>query len=141
MICTKSQQSQVRTICEDLNLTPAGIFSDAVMHTPTNVTQKAVSIACDCKTDVIVSIGGGSSVSLGKAISIRLDLPHICVPTTYAGSEMTSILGEIENGIKKTIKDPKIQPTTVIYDAELTLSLPPKTSATSGMNAIAHAGM
>ncbi|KAI5308869.1 hypothetical protein KEM55_004672 [Ascosphaera atra] len=66
-------------------------------------------------------------------------LPHICLPTTYSGSEMTPILGETVEGRKTTRTDPKILPTVVIYDVDFTLSLPARTSATSGMNAIAHA--
>ena len=61
------------------------------------------------------------------------------IPTTYAGSEVTNLLGETAGGEKKTQRSPKILPEAVIYDVELTLSLPPKLSATSGMNAMAHA--
>jgi alcohol dehydrogenase class IV len=88
----------------------------------------------------VVSIGGGSTIGLGKAISIRTGLPHICIPTTYAGSEMTPILGETAEGRKTTRSDPKILPGTVIYDVDLTMTLPAGLTATSGVNAIAHAG-
>jgi alcohol dehydrogenase class IV len=88
----------------------------------------------------VVSIGGGSTIGLGKAISIRTGLPHICIPTTYAGSEMTPILGETADGQKKTRSDPKILPSTVIYDVDLTMTLPVDMTATSGVNAIAHSG-
>jgi len=76
-----------------------------------------------------VSFGGASTIGLGKAISVRTGLPHICIPTTYAGSEMTPILGEMADGAKKTRTDPKILPSTVI-----------SMSATSGINAVAHGG-
>ncbi|RQM08425.1 hypothetical protein DH86_00000441, partial [Scytalidium sp. 3C] len=116
----------------------AGIFTEATMHTPTNITEKALEYATSVKADCVVSIGGGSTIGLGKAISIRTGLPHICVPTTYAGSEMTPILGETEGGRKTTRSDPKILPGTVIYDVDLTMTLPAGMSATSGVNAIAH---
>jgi len=87
----------------------------------------------------VVSIGGGSTTGLGKAISIRTGLPHICIPTAYAGSEMTPILGETQDGKKTTWSDPKILPSIVIYDVNLTITLTPVLSATSGVNAIAHA--
>jgi alcohol dehydrogenase class IV len=119
----------------------AGIFSEATMHGPVEVTNKAVEYVASIKADSFVSIGGGSAVGLGKALSIRTGFPHIAIPTTYSGSEMTSQLGETADGVKTTRIDPKIQPATVIYDADLTLSLPPNMSATSGVNAIAHAGM
>jgi alcohol dehydrogenase class IV len=61
------------------------------------------------------------------------------VPTTYAGSEATPILGETENGRKVTKSDPRILPEVIVYDIDLTLSLPIAMSVTSGINAIAHA--
>jgi alcohol dehydrogenase class IV len=86
-----------------------------------------------------VAIGGGSTTGLGKAIALRTDLPQVVIPTTYAGSEMTNLLGETAGGEKKTVRDPKIRPETVIYDVDLTLSLPKRLSITSGLNAMAHA--
>lgn len=117
-----------------------GIFTEATMHTPTHVTEKALSYVESIGADSVVSVGGGSTIGLGKAISIRTGLPHICIPTTYAGSEMTPILGETADGQKKTRSDPKILPGTVIYDVDLTMTLPAGMSAMSGVNAIAHAG-
>jgi maleylacetate reductase len=76
---------------------------------------------------------------LAKAIALRTDLPQIVLPTTYAGSEMTPILGETRDGAKTTLRDPKVLPKVVIYDVDLTLGLPADVSAASGMNAIAHA--
>lgn len=116
-------------------------FAEATMHTPTSVTERALAYAKSVLADSIVSIGGGSTIGLGKAISIRTGLPHICIPTTYSGSEMTPILGESADGLKKTRSDPKILPGTVIYDVDLTITLPVGLSAASGMNAIAHAGI
>ena len=81
----------------------------------------------DLRADCVVSIGGGSTTGLGKAIALRTDAPQVVIPTTYAGSEVTSILGETQGGVKRTQRSPKILPEVVIYDAELTLSLPPKT--------------
>ena len=66
-------------------------------------------------------------------------LPNISIPSTYAGSEVTSILGETSAGLKTTLRDPRILPGTVIYDPDLTLALPVETSAVSGLNAMAHA--
>ncbi|KAI0121267.1 maleylacetate reductase [Xylariales sp. AK1849] len=108
------------------------------MHTPTHITEKALDTIRKSNADGIVSVGGGSTIGLGKAISIRIGLPHLCVPTTYAGSEMTPILGETENGQKLTKRDFKILPDAVLYDVELTRTLPLKLSLHSGINAIAH---
>jgi maleylacetate reductase len=86
-----------------------------------------------------VAVGGGSAVGLGKAIALEHGLPVIAVPTTYAGSEMTPVWGLTENGEKRTGRDQRVLPRSVLYDPELTLSLPAGMSATSGMNAMAHA--
>lgn len=91
------------------------------------------------RIDGLVAVGGGSTTGLAKAIALRTDLPQIVAPTTYAGSEMTPILGETQGGVKTTQKSPRVLPEVVIYDVDLTLSLPPHLSAVSGMNAIAHA--
>ena len=98
-----------------------------------------MAIVGDQKIDGTIAIGGGSAIGLGKAIAWRTGLPQIAVPTTYAGSEMTNILGETEAGVKITRRDAKIQPETVIYDPDLTMSLPKALAASSAMNAIAHA--
>jgi len=89
--------------------------------------------------DGLVAVGGGSTTGLAKAIALRTDLPQIVAPTTYAGSEMTPILGETRGGKKVTQTSPKVLPEVVIYDVDLTLTLPVGQSVTSGMNAIAHA--
>jgi alcohol dehydrogenase class IV len=140
LLSTPHQAQEAERLKEILNGKIAGIFTEATMHTPTDVTERALQYASATNADAVVSIGGGSTIGLGKAISIRTGLPHICIPTTYAGSEMTPILGETADGVKKTRSDPKILPGTVIYDVDLTMTLPPAMSATSGVNAIAHAG-
>jgi alcohol dehydrogenase class IV len=105
------------------------------MHTPSHITEKALAYAKEVKADSVISIGGGSTIGLGKAISIRTGLPHICIPTTYAGSEMTPILGETQDGKKTTRSDPKILPGTVIYDTDhfpfSPSNAPPPTELTS----------
>jgi maleylacetate reductase len=86
-----------------------------------------------------VAIGGGSTTGLGKAIALDSGLPILAIPTTYAGSEVSSIYGLTEGGVKKTGRDPRVLPRTVIYDPELTLTLPLAMTVTSALNAIAHA--
>jgi maleylacetate reductase len=86
-----------------------------------------------------VSFGGGSTIGLGKAIAWRHGARHLVVATTYAGSEVTDILGETAGGVKTTLRDAKIRPEVVIYDPALTLDLPVPVSIASGLNAMAHA--
>jgi maleylacetate reductase len=117
----------------------AGVFDRAVMHVPIETAREARELARQLGADCAVAIGGGSTTGLGKAIALDSGLPILAIPTTYAGSEMTPIYGITEAGLKKTGKDPRVLPRTVIYDPELTLTLPVDLSVTSGMNAIAHA--
>jgi len=139
IISTPQQQEQAAQVRELLGDAAVAIFSGAAMHTPVEVTELAMRIVEEKQIDCLVAIGGGSTTGLSKAIAYRTDLPQIVVATTYAGSEMTPILGQTEGGVKTTLKDPKVLPEVVIYDVRLTLTLPPAMSGTSGINAIAHA--
>ena len=139
VLSTPEQKSTGDQVVRALGELAAGLFPGAVMHTPLEVTEQAVGELKRVKADCVVSVGGGSTTGLGKAIALRSDTPQLVIPTTYAGSEVTNLLGETAGGEKKTQRSPRILPEAVIYDVELTLSLPPKLSATSGMNAMAHA--
>ena len=114
-------------------------FAGAAMHTPTSITAQAMEVMKAGGCDGTIALGGGSSTGLGKAIALRTDFPQLVIPTSYAGSEMTNILGETADGAKLTKRDAKIQPESVIYDHDLLATLPDHFAATSGMNAIAHA--
>ncbi|MFG2030238.1 maleylacetate reductase and hydroxyquinol 1,2-dioxygenase domain-containing protein [Streptomyces sp. NPDC048825] len=114
-------------------------FDGAAMHTPVEVTERALDVVRDHRVDCLVAIGGGSTTGLAKALAVRTDLPQVIVPTTYAGSEVTPVLGETEDGRKVTRSSPAILPETVVYDVDLTLGLPATMSITSGVNALAHA--
>ena len=139
VLTTPAQTAHGRDVIERLGDRAAGMFSGAAMHTPVEVTKAALDLARAVGADGVVAIGGGSTIGLGKAIAVRTQMPQVVIPTTYAGSEMTPILGETEGGEKTTRSSAEILPETVIYDVDLTLSLPAALSATSGVNAIAHA--
>ena len=139
VLSTPEQADLVTDIAEVLGTKVASIFTKAQMHTPVEVTHEAMVVANDVRADLILAVGGGSTTGLGKAIALRTDLPQIVVPTTYAGSEATPILGETEAGRKITKSDPRILPEVIVYDVDLTLTLPVLMSVTSGINAIAHA--
>jgi maleylacetate reductase len=115
------------------------LSTDAVMHTPVEVTERVLAKLAACDADCLISLGGGSTIGLGKALALRTDLPQIVLPTTYAGSEATPVLGETNGGQKSTIRSMKVLPEVIIYDVELTYGLPPALSLVSGINAIAHA--
>ncbi|GGF10497.1 maleylacetate reductase [Aliidongia dinghuensis] len=139
ILTTPPQEARGQEIARMLGNRGAGVFAGAVMHTPVAVTEQAVETLRRLGADGVVAFGGGSTTGLAKAIALRTDVPQLIVPTTYAGSEVTPILGETEGGVKTTRTSPAILPETVIYDVDLTLSLPPRLSATSGLNAMAHA--
>jgi maleylacetate reductase len=128
--------ARLRDILGDL---VAGFSSEAAMHTPVAVTEGVMRQLSAVDADCLVALGGGSTTGLSKALALRTDLPQIVIPTTYAGSEATPILGETTGDRKTTQRSPKVLPEVVVYDVDLTLELPPLLSAVSGMNAIAHA--
>lgn len=117
----------------------AATFPGAAMHTPVDVTEQAMRLVEQAGIDAVVAIGGGSATGLAKAIALRTDLPQIVIPTTYAGSEMTAVVGQTRDGEKITQASPKILPEVVIYDVDLTFGMPVALSGMSGINAIAHA--
>lgn len=139
VISTPGQQAQGERVAALLGDRAGTTFAGARMHTPVEVTEEAMALVLRRGIDGTVAIGGGSTTGLGKAIALRTDLPQIVIPTTYAGSEMTDMVGETVAGEKRTVRDRKVRPETVIYDVDLTLSLPQRLSVTSGLNAMAHA--
>jgi maleylacetate reductase len=139
VLCTPEQRASAEQVAGLIGARCAGIFDRAVMHVPIETARQATQVAAELKADCAIAIGGGSTTGLGKAIALESALPILAIPTTYAGSEMTPIYGITEAGLKKTGRDIRVLPRTVIYDPELTVSLPASLSVTSGINAIAHA--
>ncbi len=139
VLCTPEQQALAEEIAGRLGSKSAGVYPKAQMHVPVETANAAIAEAKRVGADCALAVGGGSTTGLGKAIALQSGLPILAVPTTYAGSEMTPIWGMTENGLKKTGRDARVLPRTVIYDPGLTVSLPVDLSVTSAMNAIAHA--
>jgi maleylacetate reductase len=117
----------------------AGRFDGAAMHTPVDVTEQALALLRSASADCVVAVGGGSTTGLAKALAVRTDVDQVILPTTYAGSEVTPVLGETQNAVKTTRTSPSILPETVIYDVELSRALPLPIAVTSAVNALAHA--
>src|ERR1700749_3410987 len=139
ILSTPQQEKEAKELAAQIGPLAAGLYVNATMHTPVAVTEAALAVAKGLKADVTVALGGGSTTGLGKAIALRTDLPQIVIPTTYAGSEATPILGETKDGLKTTQRSMKILPEVIVYDVDLTMTLPPGMTITSGMNAVAHA--
>jgi alcohol dehydrogenase class IV len=138
ILATPEQNDQAISVASRLGVRAAGVFAKAVMHVPIETANAARDEAKRLRADCCVAVGGGSTTGLAKAIALVSELPIVAVPTTYAGSEMTPIWGLTEGGQKKTGRDIRVLPRTVIYDPMLTLTMPPALSGTSGMNAISH---
>jgi len=139
VLATPHQKADAEALATEIGSLACGVFTGATMHTPVDVTEAAMKMVAETEADCVVSLGGGSTTGLGKAIAYRTDLLQIVVPTTYAGSEVTPILGQTEGGRKTTVRDARILPEIVLYDPALTLGLPVSMSVTSGLNAMAHA--
>lgn len=132
-------RNTVGTSGGDSDATCAGVIAKAVMHVPREVAEETIAEVKRLGADGCVSIGGGSAIGLGKAIALELGLPTVAIPTTYAGSELTTMWGMTTDGKKTTGRDESVLPKSVIYDPALTSGLPVATSVTSGFNAMAHA--
>ncbi|MEJ8857966.1 maleylacetate reductase [Variovorax robiniae] len=139
IITTPQQRATGAALMAQLGELAGAVFDGATMHTPTDVTAVALAALQAQRCDALVAIGGGSTIGLAKALALRTGLPQIAIPTTYAGSEVTPILGETADGVKKTQRSSSLLPQVVIYDVDQTLSLPSAMSASSGLNAMAHA--
>ncbi|WP_372026321.1 maleylacetate reductase [Rhodococcus sp. NyZ502] len=139
VLASRRLDAVAAAVTESLGDMAVARFDGALMHTPIEVTTAALRLAENHHVDTVVAIGGGSATGLSKALALRAGFDQIVVPTTYAGSEVTPVLGETENGRKTTRSSPHIRPETVIYDVDLTLDLPLDTTVTSAVNAMAHA--
>jgi maleylacetate reductase len=138
VIASSAEASLAEEVASELGPRMVGRFDDVVQHVPAAKAAAAVDMARSLGADAILTIGGGSATGFGKAVRLELDVAFIAVPTTYAGSEMTAIWGRTDDGHKQTGNDVRVKPDTVVYDPELTVSLPATIAGPSGMNALAH---
>jgi alcohol dehydrogenase class IV len=139
IVSTPGHLATVERVMSLLGGVAVSVFANAAMHTPAEITDAALVQARNLEVQGIVAIGGGSAIGLSKALALRTDWPQIVIPTTYAGSEATPVLGETSQGIKQTQRSLKVLPESIIYDVDLTLRLPVPISMASGLNAMAHA--
>jgi alcohol dehydrogenase class IV len=133
----------------------AATFDEVASHVPVPLVQAAVRLAKQSDVDSIVSFGGGSCSDLGKAVSFfteqasghpanshldRPTLPHVAVPTTWSGAELTPFFGMTDpgSGRKTGAGSPTCAPVAAVYDPGCVVGLDAATSAGSGMNCLAH---
>jgi len=137
MVIASAAEAEVTArITEDLPV--ALVHDEVVMHVPVRVAERAREAAARHDVDVLVSVGGGSTTGLAKAVALTTGLPIVAVPTTYAGSEATNVWGLTDGATKTTGVDARVLPRSIVYDASLMLSLPVDMSVASGLNALAH---
>jgi alcohol dehydrogenase class IV len=136
LICSERERAAAAVLTAELPI--AVRHHEVVMHVPARVAERARVVAVAHDADALVCVGGGSTTGLAKAIALTSGLPIVAVPTTYAGSEATNVWGLTEGSRKTTGVDPVVLPRAVVYDADLTRSLPMDLSVASGLNALAH---
>jgi len=141
VLSTPEQAGDAARVAEVLGERAAGVFSEARMHVPRATVDAAEAAVDSAGADCTVSVGGGSTTGLGKAVKLERRLPHIAIPTTYAGSEMTNIWAITEGDRKRTGREARIVPDLALYDPRLTLSLPARIAGPSGINALAQAAV
>ncbi|RYX95148.1 MAG: maleylacetate reductase [Comamonadaceae bacterium] len=138
VISTPGRSALAESIGPSLGDRFAGLLPEAVSQVPIELAIRGRQKVQDAGADCLISVGGGASIGLGKGIALELGIPIIAIPTTYSGSEMTGFCGITIDGVKRMHTSLKMLASTVIYDPELTLKLPPAVSAASAMNALAH---
>jgi maleylacetate reductase len=116
----------------------AARFGNVRQHVPGDLAAAVADEARRVRADAIVSVGGGSATGLAKICALETRLPVLAIPTTFAGSEMTPVWGRTDGAVKRTGRDTRVLPRTVIYDPLLLAGMPPALAGPSGMNALAH---
>ncbi|MFP5281984.1 MAG: maleylacetate reductase [Actinomycetes bacterium] len=139
VVSGRHEAAAAERVAGELGDSLAGWIRQVAQHVPVASAAQAIAAARDGGADVVISIGGGSATGLAKAVAREVGLPVLAVPTTYAGSEMTPVWGQSDEGGKTTGRDERVLPRTVVYDPALTVSMPGELTAASGMNALAHA--
>jgi maleylacetate reductase len=138
VVTTASGQRRYASVIESMGEAVKASFAGAQPHCPIEVANAALHTFHEHGCDAVVTIGGGSTVGLGKYIAFETGVPHIALPTTLSGSELTPLFGVLVDGEKRSRREPKALANTVIVDPLLAQSLPIRETATTGMNALAH---
>jgi len=139
VLSSPGQAVVARALSDAIGPASVGIFAGAVVHVPADRAEAARDHAAAVRADAYVAYGGGSAIGLAKAIALTTGHPIIALPTTFSGSEATPIYGVTEVGVKRTGRDPRVLPRTILYDPALYAGVPRRVAAPSGLNAIAHA--
>lgn len=138
LVHAEAERELAERLARPLGDAVVGTFTDVRQHVPVDVAHAGRRAAAASGADWILSVGGGSTTGAAKAIALEAGVQIAAVPTTYAGSEMTPVWGMTEDGVKQTGRDMRVLPSLVVYDPELTTSLPAAVTGPSAFNAMAH---
>jgi maleylacetate reductase len=138
LVLSSPSRRFVDQVVQGLQAFAPAVFDGAKVHVPGEVVDAAARALAESGADTVVAVGGGSAIGLGKALRLGHQIRFGVVPTTYCGSEMTSIWGLTRGSEKTTARDPHVRPDVVLYDTALTSSLPIALTIQSLMNALAH---
>lgn len=138
LITSAGRRALADDLADRLGARCVGIVANAVSHVPVELVEAAQARARETRADCVIGMGGGAPVGLAKATPLGVDVKLMAVPTTYAGSEMTAVIGITRDGVKRQVADLRVLPQVVVYDPALTTGLPARATATTGMNAMAH---
>jgi len=138
LVITGPSQRFVDRVRVALDRFEVEVFAEARRHVPGELVARAKAALAASGADIVVSVGGGAATGLGKALRLEHDVRFIAVPTTYSGSEYTTLFGMTEGGRKRTGRDPKVRPDVVLRDASLTRDMPLGLTVSSLLNALAH---
>lgn len=140
-----SSERHIAALSAPLSAWRTHVFTGAKVHVPIDVVEAAEAKLTETGANVVVAIGGGSPIGLGKALKLRAataqpprEVRFVAVPTTYAGSENTSIYGITHARDKQTGRDERVRPDIIVSDVDLTVDLPIAMTVQSLCNAIAH---
>ncbi len=138
LVVTTKSRRRIDEVIEALVVFSPVVFDGARVHVPQEVVAAAATVLAESGADTIVAVGGGSAVGLGKALRLTHDVKFAAIPTTYAGSEMTTTYGITKDRDKQTGRDPKVRPDVVLYDVDWTIDMPIAVTVQSLCNAVAH---
>jgi len=139
VVATQAGQARYRHVVSALDDLRAAHFFAAEPHCPEAVVERCRRAYLEAGCDGVVAIGGGSTLGLGKILAAEEGARFVALPTTYSGSEMTPLFGRKIGDEKRVARDPRCRPQLVIYDSDLTVSLPRRVAVATGMNSVAHA--
>jgi len=138
LVLAPPSRRHVEAVVAALHAFSPTVFDGARVHVPAEVVEAAGRALVESGADTVVAVGGGSAIGLGKALRLAHAVRFAAIPSTYAGSEMTTMFGITRERDKQTGRDPRVRPDLVLYDVALTERMPIALTVQSLCNGLAH---